>query len=119
MRNLHELDKYRITNGKVVEFYGSVGDDKSGAFAINYAGRELHVIATAYDGWDHLSVSLPNRTPNWYEMEHVAKLFFKENEMAVQYHVPTEKHVNVMENCLHWWRPHLPIIILMPPIAFV
>jgi hypothetical protein len=108
-----------MINNEVIEMYGSIGDDKSGVFLIPYQNYKLRVIASALDGWDHISVSLPNRVPNWYEMEHVAKLFLKSTEIAVQYHVPKENHINIHPNCLHWWRPHMPQIILMPPKTFV
>jgi hypothetical protein len=119
MRNLHKLDKYRYIDQKVVDMYGSLGDENFGAFQIDFRSNKLFIIASSGDGWDHVSVSLRTRTPNWYEMEYVARLFFNDNEYAVQYHVPTQQHVNIHDNCLHWWRPHLPLIILMPPPIFV
>jgi hypothetical protein len=119
VKNLHELDQYRRIDQKVFEFYGGFGDDKCGVFEVTYKTNKLFIIATAFDGWDHLSVSLKNRTPNWYEMKYIAKLFFKPHEVAVQYYVPEKDNVNVSDTCLHWWRPHMPHIILMPPKAFV
>lgn len=56
-------------------------------------------------GWDHVSVSLAHRTPNWEEMELVKQLFFKEYEWAVQYHPAKSYYVNLHPNCLHIWRP--------------
>jgi hypothetical protein len=51
-------------------------------------------------------------------MEHIARLFFRDDETAVQFHVPSSDHINVHPNCLHWWRPQeapLP----RPPGIFV
>jgi hypothetical protein len=119
MRNLMELNKYRVIDQKFQDLYGTIGDEISGAFLIPYKSNTLRIIASAQDGWDHISISLINRCPNWEEMEYIAKLFFKDTEYAVQYHVPSERHINIHPYCLHWWRPHLPEIILMPPMTFV
>jgi hypothetical protein len=99
--------------------YGTIGDDKFGCFDIPYQNFKLFVIASAEDGWDHVSVSLKHRVPNYYEMKYIAKLFFKSNEVAVQYYVPERDNVNISDTCLHWWRPHMPHIILMPPKGLV
>src|SRR4051812_5832078 len=68
-------------------------------------GGDLRIIATSAEGWDHVSVSRRNRCPNWYELEQVKRTFFKEDETAVQYHVPPAEHINNNEHCLHLWRP--------------
>jgi hypothetical protein len=118
MRNLHELNQYRRIDKDVFERYGEFGDRNNGVFEIPYKTDILRVIASSGEGWDHVSVSMKNRIPNWTEMEYIARIFFKENEVAVQYHVPKKEHINIMENCLHWWRPwHLAIP--MPPVEFV
>ena len=65
----------------------------------------LHVIASTGEGWDHVSVSLISRTPNWKELEYVRSLFFKPSETVMQLHVPKSEHVNFHEFCLHLWRP--------------
>jgi hypothetical protein len=76
------------------------------------------VIASAEGGWDHVSVSRKNRCPNWQEMEHIARLFFRDHEEAMQLHVPASDHVNMHPNCLHWWRP-TDCEIPRPPAIFV
>ena len=121
MRNLLQLEinKFRRIDKEVYDRYGEFGDEHNGVFEIPYRTDTLRVIASCGEGWDHVSVSMKNRIPNWYEMEFVAKLFFNSNEVAIQYHVPSGKHINIMENCLHWWRPHLPLQIPMPPLDFV
>lgn len=108
MRDLHELDRYRLTDARVIQLYGSIGDGLSGAFTVPSPidGAALVVVADANPdaGWDHVSVSRQKRTPNWQEMEHIARLFFRPDETWVQYHVPASDHINVHPNCLHWWR---------------
>jgi hypothetical protein len=68
-------------------------------------GDLLQVIATDGLGWDHVSVSMEQRLPTWPELEHVKRIFFAEDEVAMQLHVPAADHINVHPNCLHLWRP--------------
>ena len=77
-------------------------------FALPYprTGVTLTCIASTGEGWDHVSVSLSNRCPNWLEMEHVKRAFFEAHETAMQLHLPPEDHISVHPNCLHIWRPN-------------
>ena len=111
MRNLldYEIDRYRIRHAARLQWVdGWIGDGTCGAFEVPSVrgGHKLIVIATSGEGWDHVSVSLQKRCPTWYEMEQVARLFFKPNEVAMQLHVPAKDHINCHPNCLHWWRSH-------------
>lgn len=107
MRNLALLDAYRVADPIASIAFGGDGCSGSGCFIIPFAcsNRELRVIASTDEGWDHVSVSLPNRCPNWAEMEHVKRLFFRDGETAMQLHVPPADHVNHHPYCLHMWRP--------------
>lgn len=80
---------------------------------------DLRIIAAVGGGWDHVSVGVGDRCPNWLEMEHVKRLFFKDDETAFQLHVPVADHKNVHPNCLHLWRPNDGREIPMPPVGFV
>lgn len=115
LRNLRTLDRYRV---RVPEL-GGMGDELCGAFLIPspVMGR-LRVIASGYDGWDHVSVSLENRAPVWAEMEHVKRLFFRPEACCMQLHVPEAAHLSVHPHCLHIWRPH-GVEIPRPPAEFV
>lgn len=84
---------------------GQVYRDNNGWFLIPYKGQTLKVIASDGLGWDHVSVSLKHRPPTWEEMEFVRGLFFRDDETVMQLSVPRSQHINVHENCLHWWRP--------------
>jgi hypothetical protein len=108
MRNLYLLDRYRRRDRHVLENWGGYGDETVGMFMIPSPidGKLIAVVASNGDGWDHVSVSRPNRCPNWPEMEFIASLFFKDSETAMQLHVPASDHVNNHPYCLHWWRPH-------------
>lgn len=120
MRDLCLLDAHRIRGDGIIEQWGWVGDGTCGAFAFRSRvdGGELHCIASSEGGWDHVSVSRLNRCPNWLEMEQVARLFFADDEWAVQYHVPAVSHINLHPYTLHWWRPSAQALPT-PPADFV
>jgi hypothetical protein len=117
MKNLNELDAYRVESDYVKQQIGSYGDECNGAFVIPYptTGAHLRCIAASGGGWDHVSVSLPLRCPTWLEMEHVKRSFFKDDETVMQLHVPVAKHLNYHPFVLHLWRPHNKKIPLPPP----
>jgi hypothetical protein len=87
-----------------------------GAYRISHRGHTMLVVASHGMGWDHVSVSLRNRCPKWHEMEYVKRLFFKEDETAMQLHVPPAQHINCHPHCLHLWRPQNAAIPLPDPI---
>lgn len=120
MRDLTELNAWRLHDREVIEAYGWAGDGTCGAFSIPSPidRQPLMIVASANEGWDHVSVSRKNRCPNWAEMEHIARLFFADDETAVQFHVPPDRHINVHPYCLHWWRP-LGVELPLPPAIFV
>lgn len=120
MRDLHQLDRYRQRGRAVLEFYGWEGDHEHGAFVVPSCidRQPLVTVASASDGWDHVSVSRKNRTPNWQEMEQIKRLFFRDDETAMQLHVPPEDHVNMHPNVLHLWRPQA-VEIPRPPSIMV
>ena len=80
--------------------------------------RGLNIIAAWAAGWDHVSVSRRDRCPTWDEMEMVKRAFFRDDETAMQLHVPPSDHVNIHPYCLHMWRPHF-LPIPTPPRMFV
>jgi hypothetical protein len=51
-------------------------------------------------------------------MDHVKRLFFRDEETAMQLHVPPADHVNNHPHCLHLWRPQ-DIEIPRPHVEFV
>jgi len=120
MRNLNLLNIYRDEGPQIIAFWGSPGDETCGAFLVPSPTDQafMRVIASSGEGWDHVSVSRRNRCPNWAEMEHVKRLFFKEDETAMQLHVPPSDHVNCHPYCLHLWRPQM-VPIPRPPAAMV
>ncbi len=65
----------------------------------------LLIRVSAGGGWDHVSVSRPDRTPMWEEMDRVKRLCFRDDEIVVQFHVNDGRKNNICVNCLHLWRP--------------
>jgi hypothetical protein len=122
--SLHVPNAHRVRKGA----YGS--DDSignNGAFFLsNKAGRvralstrdatavPLKIIASdgvmvpgdaaELAGWEHVSVSLPNRCPTWEEMAYVKSVFWDESDCVVQFHPPRSEYVNNHPFCLHLWR---------------
>ena len=114
MRNLHELDHYRLTDQSIVRRFGGVGDDTCGVFRVPVGVAWLRVIASAAEGWDHVSVSTKMRCPSWREMDYIKRRFFRDNEVAYQLHVTPADHINCHPYTLHLWRPHDRPIPLPP-----
>lgn len=85
--------------------YGS--DDSqgnNGAFMIPYQTNVLRIMASDQHGWEHVSVSLQNRCPNWKEMCFVKELFWDDQDTVVQFHPKKSEYINQHENTLHMWR---------------
>ena len=118
MRNLHapDIHKFRMRGHPS----GYDGDETCGAFMVpsSVDGQSLRIIAAEGMGWDHVSISRVDRVPDWYEMEQVKRLFFRDDETAMQLHVPPEDHINNHPHCLHLWRP-LDAEIPRPPSILV
>lgn len=106
MKNLRELDEYRVKHPIWPQ------TDKSGAFKVYVNGRSFHVLASVDqigDGvaWEHVSVTPKNQKwcPTWEEMSAIKDLFFFPDEEAVEFHPKHSEYVNQHEFCLHIWRP--------------
>lgn len=119
-------EPYRVSPRGHESSYG----DPYGAFQIPHppTGAELRVIAC--DGrisreqhgddhaWDHVSVSLAKRCPNWLEMAFVKNVFWADDETVMQLHVPAAEHINEHPFTLHLWKSLL-IPIPLPPSQMV
>lgn len=85
--------------------------DPFGAFFIpGPRGRHLKVIASSGDKaagieWEHVSVSVEGRCPNWPEMCFIKGLFWDDEETVMQLHPPKSQWINNHQYCLHLWRP--------------
>ena len=114
-----QVEQWRIRRGA----YGSDAGEMQGAFVIpGPCGRDLRVIASSGDeslgvDWEHVSVSLGNRCPNWQEMDYIKSLFWADEEAVMQLHPPRSQWINNHNYCLHLWRPLKSEIPLPPSIA--
>jgi hypothetical protein len=113
-----ELEKYRARVGE----YATNTGDRFGAFLIPYLNRNYHLKVIASDAdreipWEHVSVSLSNRCPNWEEMSYIKSLFWDDEETVMQLHPPKSKWINNHPYCLHMWRPVKEIIPIPPSIT--
>lgn len=75
-------------------------------------GKWLNFIFSYQMGWEHLSVSMPSKTPSWDQMCMMKDIFWNKDEACVQYHPKEEDYVNMHKHCLHIWKPtevELPI----------
>jgi hypothetical protein len=109
----------RLESGRVKK--GPWGSDASygttGAFIVQGpCGRELRLVASQGEGWEHVSVSINSRVPNWQEMSFVKDLFWDVEEAVMQLHPPKSTYVNCHPYCLHLWRPLNAEIPLPDPI---
>ena len=99
MRNAPNLraEKFR-TDGPPQTNYGFFVIPQQG-------GPDLRCQVAQGIGWDHVSVSTRLRTPTWEEMCRVKDLFFRDDEVAVQYHPAKADYVNIHPHCLQLFRP--------------
>lgn len=68
-------------------------------------GKWLNFIFSYQMGWEHLSVSMPSKTPSWDQMCMMKDIFWNKDEACVQYHPKEEDYVNMHKHCLHIWKP--------------
>lgn len=114
MKNLNYLNDKRVDLFK----NGYLGDEHNGAFRINYQGSYYLVIASNGEGWEHVSVSNPQRIPTWEVMCKIKEMFFEDEEVVIQYHPRKSEYINFHPNCLHLWKP-IGIDIPTPPKELV
>lgn len=119
----HVPNLYRVRKGA---FGSADSNGNNGAFFIpnlakarGYSTREfatvpLKVIASDGEGWEHVSISLPNRCPTWEEMCRIVSLFWDEDDCVMQLHPPRASWISNHPYCLHLWRPTAERIPLPP-----
>jgi hypothetical protein len=106
MRSLNEfLEQHRVRQG-VMASDSSYG--MAGCFVVPHKCVALKVISSGDQcktGWEHVSVSLPDRCPTWDEMCFVKQLFWGGDETVIQIHPRRSRYINDHPFCLHLWRP--------------
>jgi hypothetical protein len=118
----HVPEQYRLRTGSLASTpaYGN-----NGAFTIPplVGNRELWVIASDGDGWEHVSIHVwegnkKYRLPTWPEMCHVKDMFWDDEDEVMQVHPKKSEYVNCHPYVLHLWKP-IGQEILMPPPELV
>lgn len=110
-------DSYGLNGAFMIPFLGSrlPGMTAPVLRVISSSGKEWHDMGLDPPVWEHVSVSLQARCPTWEEMDFVKQLFWNDDELVLQLHVPREKHINRNNFCLHLWKPVGVEIPLPPP----
>ncbi len=127
------LERYRVN---LPGFAASPGRNH-GCFFVTVGKAELKVISSGSGmdavglpasatrsarDWEHVSVSLEDRTPTWEEMEFVKDLFWAGHETVVQFHPAKGAKINYHPHCLHLWKRRgvdveLPHPMLIGPVG--
>jgi len=136
MKNLCDPAISKFRDHGADRLYGTLDHERAlgGAFLVPFSSGVSHrvaprqfirVIASAGRvqtdpawRWDHVSVSLSNRTPTWEEMDYIKRLFFHPEEICFQLHVASAEHISNHDYCLHIWR-HVDQQIPLPPPEMV
>jgi hypothetical protein len=97
-------NRYRVTTGPYATDESS---GNNGAFLIKIAtsAEAIRCVASDGEGWEHVSVSFPRRTPTWEEMAFIKALFWEPEDCVVQYHPPESDYINCHPRVLRLWRP--------------
>lgn len=109
------IERYRIKIGPLASdaSYGM-----NGAFTINYAGTELHVIISDGEGWDHVSVSTWHRCPTFDELKWIKNLFWEKDETVIHFWPKESEYVNFHPYTLHLWKKQ-GVDYELPPKKFI
>lgn len=102
-------EKYRVAKGKMAS---DIQDGNNGLFEIRSVKFKRCFTCLASDGlgWEHVSVSLPDRCPTWEEMEYIKGKFWAEDDCVIQFHPPKKDYINCHPYCLHLWRPMYQVL---------
>lgn len=100
MRKLEEIKK----NG-YLQIKREGQDGFGGTFYDKKSRCHLNFIMSWGAGYEHCSVSLPNRCPSWDQMCVMKELFWEDDEVCMQLHPAKKDYINNMPYCLHIWRP--------------
>lgn len=114
---MKKIDEIRKTRNLFIEAE-TFNDGMGGHYYDSVSGKRLNFIFSYQLGWEHLSVSMPSKTPSWDQMCKMKDIFWNDDETCVQFHPKKEDYVNNHPHCLHIWKPvneKLPI----PPSILV
>lgn len=112
---MKSIEEIRKTTNLFIEAEAE-NDGLGGYYYDKFNNKRLNFIFSYQMGWEHLSVSMPNRTPTWEQMCMMKDIFWNKNEACVEYHPPEEDYVNMHKHCLHIWKPTNEVLPLPPSI---
>lgn len=102
--SFHVPNKDRYKNHPTLSSDDS--DGNNGFFIFLNSGYEIRCMASDGMGWEHVSVTINrNRTPTWEIMHLVKTIFWDDEDTVMQIHPPESQYINRHPNCLHLWKP--------------
>ena len=101
MRKLRFIRRAEGMKVDKANYYGGMGDVTIGSWTGSV------IWGSDEDGWEHVSVAPYDRniTPSWDDMCRLKDIFFEDEEVVLQFHPRKSHYVNIVNNCLHLWRP--------------
>lgn len=102
MRQIDEILKTRNLQIKAIDRNMPM---LGGSYYDSISGKWLNFMFSIQMGWEHLSVSMPSKTPSWDQMCVMKDIFFEDEEECFEYHPKKSDYVNIHPHCLHIWRP--------------
>ena len=97
-------EKHRIILPRDHPFWSDQEFGNNGWFSVPiHRKKSMHCIASDGGGWDHVSVTLKDRLPNYYEMKKIRRLFWGDDDIVVEFHMGKTNHVNINDKVLHLW----------------
>lgn len=114
---MKSLSEIKLANNVAIQQTGKDGGCGL-LFLHGTNSKPAKVVFSWGGGWEHVSVSYPNRCPTWEEMCRVKDIFWNDHECVVQFHPPKSDYVNNHPYCLHLWRKQGESFEL-PPKEFV
>ena len=114
---MKSLEEIKQTRNLFIEAEAP-NDGMGGYYYDSISDKKLNFIFSYQLGWEHLSVSMPSRTPTWDMMCRMKDIFWNKDEVCVEYHPKEEDYVNMHKHCLHIWRP-TEVELPVPPHILV
>lgn len=96
-------EKFRVKTGA---FASSKHAGNNGQFLLRSLKltRAVNAVVSDAMGWEHVSVSMPDRCPTWEDMCVIKDMFWDEDDLVIQLHPPKSEYINNHKYCLHLWR---------------
>lgn len=104
MKILEGLKKYQVPFTD-----GYLGNENLRKYVIDNGEEYYEVVSSIIWSWQHVSVQIINnktgekRLPTYGEMEYIRNLFFRLDEMVIEFFPRREDYVNDSDTTLHLW----------------